>query len=73
MSKKKAPHPIWRSFLIYVAATLLFAGGLIVPAYSGVSKVKIMNWYGVVLFTSCIFGTFLMEGRSVWRKKRFGS
>jgi hypothetical protein len=71
MFKKKASHPIWRNFLIYVAPTLVLTAGLIVAALSGVSKSKIMNGCGLVLFTSCIFGTFLMEGRPVWHKKRF--
>jgi len=70
MTKKK-DLPLWQKIMLYVVPGMIFSFGVIVPAVYGVSKATIMNSLGVVLFTSCVFGTLLMEGKAVWQEKRF--
>jgi hypothetical protein len=70
MVNSRSPNRL-RDFGIYALVSVICVGSIIVAATEGVPEQKFMPWFGFALFTSFLFGQFILKSRRVWEKKSF--
>jgi hypothetical protein len=60
-----------KDFSIYILVSVICVASIIAAAVEGVPEQKFMPWFGFALFTSFLFGQFILKSRRVWEKKSF--
>ncbi len=60
-----------RDYLLYILIGCVVAAGAIWAAESGVNSGQFMRWFGLTVFTAILFGAYLVDSRSLFRRKAF--
>jgi hypothetical protein len=60
-----------RDFLLYVSVSLVILAAIFAAAITGLSGDAFVKWLGLIAFTLLLFGYFIAESRSLWRRAQF--
>lgn len=60
-----------RDYVLYILIGLAVATGTIWVAETGVNPDQFMRWFGLAIFTTILFGAYLVDSRSLFRRRSF--
>ena len=60
-----------RDFLLYVSVGFVILGVIFGAAMTGLSEDAFVKWLGLIAFTLLLFGYFIVDSRSLWRRAQF--
>lgn len=70
MANRSSQRSVYKELPIYIVGALVFSGILVGFSLTSIPETQIMKWFGVILFSSFVFGQFLYGSRVMLHRKR---
>jgi hypothetical protein len=60
-----------RDYFIYIGISVLVLAGIVISAISGVPKDTFSRWYAFIMFSTLLFGQFVLSSQRYWKQSSF--